>query len=788
MPTEGVNRGTSEDGRDDASERGTESQRARWERSLADAGISRRQLLGAAGAAVAGSAIAANVSGASEPGGEDTGDTDAAIVVLDLEPLARHPGDQADHAEDLRKQRAAFKEWMAGEAPRAEVTYEYETVLNGLAVRLNGHSVDTLRKGPDVRYVAVSQPVYPTLGESLDLIGADDAQGEYGEDELPGEGVKVAIIDTGTEHDHEDDFFRDDGFDAPEEGEWPAGNGDEWGFDEGDFTNDKVIAAYVFWDEDEDLDPGDEHSHGTHVAGIAAGREETTTDLGAVVSGVAPGAWLGNYNVFAGGTPTAEENVIAAVEQAVEDGFDVINMSLGGPIDEPEDPLMEASENAVAAGVVVVSSAGNSGPDSETITSPAAAPNVTAVGASSNDWGIFEELHVTEKDGDEAVSPVAYLPGVDGGEIDEEILDTPIVAWQDLDTGSTTDVACDGPGNPSNLPELNGEVVLVQRGDCTFAEKAENIKEAGGSAMIVYNRDDADPEELVTMTLQNNVTFPSAFIRNVDGCRILDLIRGGNGPHVDITFEEGDFDHSPNLLADFSSRGPGPELEIKPEITAPGVDIYSSVIDGGWATFSGTSMASPHVAGSAALVAGLEPDWFPLDHEARTGSDVLRMRSALVNSAALAVGVRDVVDPLGENCDITVDDENDPGPMGRGNGLLQVGDAVNIELLTDPATVSFGEVASNGPPRRTTAERNLTIENVSDDTVDVDVSIDGQSELTPNVAVSESGLELAAGESKSVTLTADATGQEVGNYWGQVQIEKDGKAAMTIPFWYRVSR
>lgn len=719
--------------------------------------LSRRQLLGAAGATVTGVTLVPQAAGSTQQSDGDTPSSGIAIVVLEMEPLARHSGNRPDHANDLANQRNAYKGWLARAAPEADIISEWETVLHGLAIRRNGTELATLRGGPNVRYVTESVPIYPTMGESLELIGAENLEDDAGE------GVKIAILDTGIEHTH--DFFDPEGFEFPDG--FPKGNGDEWDFDEEDFTTEKVIAAYAFWDdEDVDIDPGDWNRHGTHVAGTASGRAETETDLSVEVSGVAPGAWLGNYNVFAGGSPTATENVIDGVEQAVEDGFDVINMSLGGPISD-DDPLMEASESAIEDGVVVVSSAGNAGPGEETVTSPAAAPNVTAVGASTNNWAVFDSLFVSGDD-IEDVGPVAYVPGVDGGEVEDEITDALLVDWAQLgERGLTTELACDDRGRPTPHPNLVDEfgeqpVVIVQRGDCAFSEKAQNIKDANGKAMIVYNTDDAPEDELVTMTLTNEVEFPSVFITNVDGFEITDQIDHDDPPTVDITFEDVALDREANVLAEFSSRGPGPDLIVKPDVTAPGVNIYSSVIDDGWASLSGTSMSSPHVAGAAAVVLAKDPDREPL-----------QVKSALVNTADLEVEV----------------DTGTPGPMSRGNGLLQVPGALNTTILAEPATVSFGRLARAGPATRTTATRTITIENVSENHQQLTMNVDGQSDLTPEVTANPDELELDPDEIQEVTLTAGEHRQNAGDYWGQIQVaEVEGPVLLTVPFWYRVGR
>ena len=283
---------------------------------------------------------------------------------------------------DLDAAHLRFERALAAAVPTARVRWNYRIVLNALAVVVADRDVDKLGKLPGVR------DVLPSAGYDLDL---DQSPGVIGADRLwndplstRGDGMKIGILDDGVDRSHP--FFNPSGYAMPA------------GFPKGQraFTTSKVIVARAFpppgasWPHaSEPFDP-DESGHGTHVAGIAAGNAGTPTSLGLVVSGVAPRAYIGNYRVMTvpsnvGLNGNAPE-IARAVEAAVADGMDVINLSLGEHEIEPSrDVLALALNAAAAAGVVPVASAGNSGAElgEGSISSPASAARAIAVGAAA---------------------------------------------------------------------------------------------------------------------------------------------------------------------------------------------------------------------------------------------------------------------------------------------------------------------------------------------------------------------------------------------------------------------
>ncbi|UCF16186.1 MAG: S8 family serine peptidase, partial [Phycisphaerales bacterium] len=217
---------------------------------------------------------------------------------------------------------------------------------------------------PQVLSIVPNRRYDLSLTRSNNLMNAPLAWQLAGGQELAGQGIKIGIIDTGIDHTHV--MFDDAEFELPQG--YPLGDTD--------FTNKKVIVARVLTksgDSPEDSTPRDRNGHGTHVASCAAGNSNTLSPLGSI-SGLAPRAHLGNYKVFTGEFTTLEQ-IVAALEACVEDGMDVVNLSLGAEayINTVLDPEALAIRNAIKAGVVVVAAAGNSG-RSETIGSPGQIP------------------------------------------------------------------------------------------------------------------------------------------------------------------------------------------------------------------------------------------------------------------------------------------------------------------------------------------------------------------------------------------------------------------------------
>jgi minor extracellular serine protease Vpr len=527
----------------------------------------------------------------------------------------------------LENERADFRSFLRRQAPRAEIVDELFVVLNGVVVRLNGATPESLARGPNVRSADYSVLYRPTMSTSVGLVGADDFWSSPG---TRGAGVKVAIIDSGIETTHP--FFACKTFADP-----------------------KVYASGVAFD------PNNVRvvDHGTHVAGTVAGCAETEGPAGIVLSGVAPEAELFDYNVFPGfgagfvayGGSAFSHDIAAAIEDAVQDGMDVINMSLGGGVQGPNDYLAEASNSAVDANLVVVASAGNGGPNQYTVGSPGSAEKVLAVAATTNGHALVLPVDV-DFNGDSS-QDAQYEAA--RGDFDP-FVESPAQAQPLVLAGDFGDELACGALQP--VPA--NSVVLIRRGACTFSLKIANAAAAGAFGAVVYNNVAEGPIAMagagdipaVGISLEAGDEIKASYLSGattvtIDGSTLVEAVT------------------TPNILANFSSRGPAPfNGTIKPELAAPGVNIVSSVFAGDYAAFNGTSMASPHVAGAAALLLSAKPDLTPA-----------QVKAALVNSAV----------PL-----IHPDTGEEYAVFEVGNGLLDVATAFELDFVVSPPTASFG--------------------------------------------------------------------------------------------------
>jgi subtilisin family serine protease len=370
------------------------------------------------------------------------------------------------------------------------------------------------------------------------------------------------------------------------------------------------------------------------------------------MSGIAPGAWLGNYNVFPGDVLSARsEDILNAVETAVNDGMDVLNLSLGGGYRGNNDLLAMGVDNAVAAGVVVSISAGNNGPGGGTIGSPGRARNVITVGASTNNHFVGQ--------------PLTY-PAAGGTTIGAAVGDFDPLAEADYNLFDQA-----GNGCASVAAGAAGKLVLIDRGVCTFSTKVRSAIAAGALGVVVINNVAGDPTAMAMDGLGGD-DLPAVMIGKAEGAAL--RASGATTAHADATFSEF---ITPNgdILAGFSSQGPTfVDFNIKPDLTSVGVNVLSSIVvnDGDdWAFFSGTSMSSPHVAGSAAVLLDLHPAWTPA-----------QVKSALVNTADRVV--TDAFDAL-----------HDVGPRAQGAGRENLADAADTNILFWPVAASFGQTSGS---------------------------------------------------------------------------------------------
>jgi minor extracellular serine protease Vpr len=622
----------------------------------------------------------------------------------------------------LSAQRNTFKKWLLANAPKARVTGSWDISLNAVSVKLNGTTLTKLRSSSLVARAEYEGLYYPTADDPdlgiIDAIAAWSENGKGGAADA-GKGVRVAIVDTGIDQTHP--CFDDAGYTAPA------------GFPRGQikYTNNKVIVAKVFNNKGNlnGFDAKAVQDHGTHVAGTVACDFQTPAVVDGVsipygVSGVAPAAYLGNYNVFPGDVANARsEDILNALDAAYSDGFDVANMSLGGGAHGIQDLLTIAVDNLDAANFVVAVAAGNSGPGHFTVESPGSAARALSAGASTVPHFVGAPL---------TVGGATY--GVAAGDFATVSADLTASFAVVLNGASALSNACTAgapgaDGKPA-AGSLTGKIALISRGVCTFSEKIRNSQDAGAAAVIVVNNVAGDPTAMGLGGIPNEPTIPAYMAALTAKTALV----ADNGLSATIGAAKAYFSTTNvDIMAGFSSQGPTDvDFRVKPDVVAPGVNVLSSIPGNDWAFFQGTSMATPHLAGSAAVVKSQHPTW-----------PAWAIRSAIVNTAE--TGVLKAY----TNGTTIVTDVNIEG-AGREN----LDNAVNATAALSPVSVSFGAIPAGAGQTKTFP---LTILNTTGSTVTWTVAIAGTTGNGVSFSVGSPSITLAAGASGSVTVTMTAT-------------------------------
>ena len=692
-----------------------------------------------------------------------------AIIELEGLPLVERPHAQMSMMQRTRRidfgsaEAAALDSEVRGEqenfkararliAPELRLRAEVRALANAVSVEARGTEVAALSALPGVKRVELVREFHTLLDTSVPLTNAPAMWERLGGSSNAGAGIKIAILDTGI--DVTNPLFNDAGYSAPP-GFPRFNNGSQA------LANNKVIVAKSFVSSSGN-DPSalDENGHGSNVAGIAAGNVGTLSPLGPIC-GVAPRAYLGNYRVL-GKTGSGSSDLIAAgLDEAVRDGFDVANMSLGSDATAQLDFLARAVESAVASGMVVAVAAGNSGTDGVddqmTIASPAIAPSAITVASTTNSHATVAMATVA------GPSPVgAGLTNIESvvGEGATTRFNTALMALPFVEAGDNRGCTALAAGS------LAGKIALIERGNCNFADKVNNAAAAGAAAAIIYNKDISEGtdggDNLIHMAV-GGTGIPSVFVTRTAGLALRDFARAHANATVSLT---------PVIAADvvssFSSRGPSILQTLKPDIAAPGESIYSAILKStnasGFGSESGTSQATPHITGAAALVRQLHPTWTPA-----------QVKSALMSSATTAVFT-------------TVSKTTNAGVLAMGAGRVDLAQAANVSATFAPASLSFGILKLKKP---VAASLDFQITNTTDQSHTFTFSVQ---QLDPNESVNmalttATTVTLTPGQSTTATLAIEAVKRaEKRDYTGFINAADSQGQTMRLPFWVRFKK
>lgn len=653
------------------------------------------------------------------------------------------------------------------------VLAEMQDAYNGVKVQLAGTELDALAGTPGVKAVHAVEIHEPTNATSVPYLGVPQVWQSTG---FTGKGVKVGIIDSGIDYVHA--AF--------------AGPGTVEAFQKARATDTQPADPALFgpnaprvkggWDlvgndynaastsrpdqkiPKPDPNPLDCHSHGSHVAGTAAGSgvtedgraytgpfdASTATKKWKIGPGVAPQADLYAYRVF--GCAGSTDVTVEAIDRAVKDGMDVINMSLGSVYGTADDPSAVASSNAVAAGVVVVTSAGNSGPNPYLTGSPGTGRGVISV-AANDPTASFPGAQVRLPDG-------SSVPAVNANGVDP-IPAGPFTVVALRDDPATTEneaLGCSVDAYTRNGVTAGGnQLAVTVRGSCARAARAVYGQQAGAAAVAMIDTSAnfppyegpilANPDTGEAFT----VTIPFLGIRGLLGAEPTedgDKLVAAHGGQVGVTAQP-----LPNpafsKFASFSSGGPrSGDSGLKPNVTAPGVSTSSAAVGTGndSSIKSGTSMAAPHVAGVAALNVQAHPDW---DARAISANLVNTADPAKVGDYRLTLGGGGLVDTA----------------QSVASKVTAVGDryATNAGFFHEPS-LSFGFAEST---TRFSETRTVTLTNRGTSPVTYAVSNEPTQQSRPaTVRLSRSTVTVPAGGTATVNVTLTVPMNTVGSALG----------------------
>ncbi len=670
---------------------------------------------------------------------------------------------------DVRAEKSRFRRAAALAGVRLKQPRSYDVLFNGYAVKISAAERVRLSALPGVKAIwpvdRIDAPEFnltpgysPDLATAIHMTGADIVHNTLG---YTGAGIKVAVMDTGIDYDNPD--LGGDGVDRMNSSVFPTARVvTGWDFvgDAYNGGNTPVPDPY----------PDDCNGHGSHVAGIVGANGE--------VVGVAPGVTFGAYRVFGCDGSTTSDIMLAAMERALADGMQVLNMSIGARAQHPDYPTAVAATRLLRSGMVVVASIGNNGPGGSAPDGPYAA-GAPGIGKDVIGVASYDNTHITQPS--IAVSP-------DGAKFGYSAASGSPAAPQDgsslvmskTGTPATTNDGCTVAG-PMDPAAHVGKAVLIRRGTCSFYEKASNAQAVGAAAVILYNNVAGALNPTVAGTPP--ITIPVVAIQAADGATIDGRIAAGEttltwtDQLVSVPQATG------GLISGFSSFGLAADLSVKPDLGAPGGSIYSTVPLhlGGHGINSGTSMSSPHVAGAVALLLEAKPG-IPERRKSKQSFEPKQVRDRLLNSAKPSfwsgnpgLGFLDYV-------------------HRQGAGLLNIADSITAPVEVSPGKLALGE-SEAGPQTRTLRIQNKSSQSITFDLSDETALVTGPKSQTNYAAVStflspatvsfSAPSVVVPGHATAmvdVTVTAPA-GPDQGQYGGYIHlIPQGGGQAYTVPY------
>ena len=507
---------------------------------------------------------------------------------------------------DVKKTSENIKTKLNKENVKVDKEDEFSAVITGFSAKVKAKDIDKLRKQPGVKKVTTQMKAErpkggasPNLASAPGMIKANTLWDQY---KFSGQGMLISIIDTGIDPSHKDMKLSPE-INSKYNSEDEVNKVIKENRLKGKWYSNKVPYGYNYADESEEIrDSGIGGFHGMHVAGIVAANGDAENEG---VRGVAPNAQLLAMKVFSNDalySTVYEEVWLKAIDDSVKLGADVLNMSLGmgsGYSRDGVSPTNEAFNKAKAAGVVCAVAMGNDrvtnwggeantnlaiNPDMGTTGHPAVADPSYAVASMEN---IEMRGRVVEVQGE-------GQPDISAGtaEGENEKTTTGMKPYVYVGLGNTEE--------QYNGQDVKGKIVLAMRGDGSFNDKAQLAKTKGAAGIIIYNSPDGN--NLSFMSGMENKEFPSVFISNNDGKHLIELLKTNPNQQINITPVHSIKNPKGEQMSEFSSWGITPDLRLKPDIAGVGGQIYSTINENKYTTMSGTSMATPQVAGASALV------------------------------------------------------------------------------------------------------------------------------------------------------------------------------------------